>query len=43
MVLGKFLSEELGYGVLRADRPRIGHEAWHAGPQVKLARWMKPV
>ena len=29
----KFFAVKLGDGVLRADRPRVGHEAWHAGPR----------
>ena len=31
MVLDEFLPVKLCERVLRADRPRIGHEAWHAG------------
>jgi hypothetical protein len=30
-MFGKFLPVELCDRVLRADRPRLGHEAWHAG------------
>jgi hypothetical protein len=36
LVLDEFLSVELGDGVLRADRPRAGHQAWHADPQQKV-------
>src|SRR5262249_61645864 len=32
MMLGEFLSVKLGNWLLRADRPRVGHEAWHADP-----------
>src|SRR5215471_5222260 len=35
-MLCKFLSVKLGDRVLRADRPRIGHEAWHASPRDDL-------
>jgi hypothetical protein len=31
VVFDELFSVELGERVLRADRPRIGHEAWHAG------------
>jgi hypothetical protein len=33
MMLGEFLSVKLGDWLLRTDRPRVGHEAWHADPQ----------
>jgi hypothetical protein len=36
LVLHELFSVELGDWVLRADRPRRGHEAWHAGPQQEL-------
>jgi len=32
MMLGEFLSVKLGDWLLRANRPRVGHEAWHADP-----------
>src|SRR6185436_6763984 len=32
VVPGELLSVELGDWLLRADRTRVGHEAWHADP-----------
>jgi hypothetical protein len=37
-VLVEFFSVKLGDRVLRADRPRIGHEAWHARSSSELSR-----
>src|SRR5580765_4603527 len=42
MMLGEFLSVKLGDRLLRADRPRIGHEAWHADPQGEKQRPDEP-
>src|SRR5215813_5662003 len=36
MMLGELLSVKLGNRLLRADRPRVGHEAWHADPLGEL-------
>src|SRR5580700_3665554 len=33
LMLDEFFSVELRDRVLRADRPRNGHEAWHADPR----------
>jgi hypothetical protein len=42
-MLLKFFSVELGERVLRAGRPRIGHEAWHAGPREEFSIETDPV
>src|SRR2546425_11790317 len=36
MMLDEFFSIKLDDRVCRVDRPRIAHEAWHAGPREKL-------
>src|SRR6476646_5922947 len=42
MMLGEFLSVKLGDWLLRANRPRVGHEAWHADPLKENERPVKP-
>src|SRR5436305_1908010 len=37
MVFEELFTIELNNRVLRADRPRVGHEAWHAGPRNELS------